>query len=131
MNPHPSIPPPPHTCAARLITEVKDLLSFDYTSLPADVKSTVTIPPAVSGSLHAVAIWVDYQLDETSRWSTFGGRVRGGVGGGTGGGTHHKQMLRFLPKPVKVDDVDHGPVLTVSGRFDVEGGCMSFDVSVE
>ena len=91
-----------------------------------DVESTVTVSPSAPGTLHAVAIWVDYQLDETSRWSTFGGgesRRRGGV--------HEKQMVRWLSKPVVVDDAaasSPDAVLTISGRFDVEGGCMSFEV---
>ncbi|CAN0132511.1 unnamed protein product [Scytosiphon promiscuus] len=115
----------------RLLTETQDLLSLDYASLPSDVRSTVTISPSLSGTVHAVAIWVDYQLDETSRWSTFGGVVRGGQGDGESGrrgGVHEKQMLRFLSKPLEVERGDAAAALTVSGRFDVEGGCMSFEV---
>lgn len=115
----------------RLLTDANDLLSLDYTSLPMDVESTVTVSPSAPGTLHAVAIWVDYQLDETSRWSTFGG-----AGGGDGesrrrGGVHEKQMIRWLSKPVVVDDAAASApdaVLTISGKFDVEGGCMSFEV---
>lgn len=117
----------------RLLTEPKDLLSLDYSSLPTDVEATTTISPAhTAGTLHAVAIWVDYQLDESTRWSTFGGMIRPGGNEGPPGGVHEKQMLRFLPKPVEVmGSVDGGSAnLKISGRFDVEGGDMSFDVSV-
>lgn len=99
-----------------------------------DVESTVTVSASASGTLHAVAIWVDYQLDETStsRWSTFGGGRRDGDGESRRrGGVHEKQMVRWLPKPVVVDDAaasSPAAVLTISGRFDVEGGCMSFEV---
>lgn len=40
-------------------------------------------------------------------------------------------MLRFLSKPLDVNGGDAAAAaasLTVSGRFDVEGGCMSFEV---
>lgn len=116
----------------RLLTDAHDLLSLDYTSLPMDVESTVTVSPSAPGTLHAVAIWVDYQLDETSRWSTFGEGRRGGDGQSRRrGGVHEKQMVRWLSKPVVVDDAaasSPAAVLTISGRFDVEGGCMSFEV---
>ncbi|CAB1110983.1 unnamed protein product [Ectocarpus sp. CCAP 1310/34] len=119
----------------RLLTDAEDLLSFEYTSLPTDVESTVTISPSSPGTVHAVAIWVDYQLNETSRWSTYGGLFRGGGGDGNAarrGGVHEKQMLRFLSKPLDVNGGDASAsaasVLTVSGRFDVEGGCMNFEV---
>ncbi|CAM9336327.1 unnamed protein product [Ectocarpus fasciculatus] len=114
----------------RLLTDAQDLLSFDYTSLPTDVESTVAISPSSPGTVHAVAIWVDYQLNETTRWSTFGGLLRGRAGDGNAerrGGVHQKQMLRFLSKPLDVSSAATA-VLTVSGRFDVEGGCMSFEV---
>lgn len=85
--------------------------------------------------MHAVAIWVDYQLNETSRWSTYGGLLTGGAGDGNAGrrgDVHKKQMLRFLSKPLDVKGGDTAAaaaaVLTVSGRFDVEGGCMGFEV---
>lgn len=76
----------------------------------------------------------DYQLDESSRWSTFGRPVRAARGDGDGepvrqGGVHEKQMLRFLSKPLTVERGDTAAALTVSGRFDVEGGCMSFEVA--
>ncbi|CAM9565876.1 unnamed protein product [Ectocarpus sp. 12 AP-2014] len=119
----------------RLLTDARDLLSFDYTSLPTDVESSVHISPSSPGTVHAVAIWVDYQLSETSRWSTYGGWFRGGAGDGNAGrrgGVHEKQMLRFLSKPLDVNAGDSSAsaaaVLTVSGRFDVEGGCMSIEV---
>lgn len=127
-RPPPSPPLPASPRLARLLTDAHDLLSFDYTSLPTDVESTVTISPSASGTMHAVAIWVDYELDETSRWSTFGGG-RGGGEPGRRGGVHEKQMLRFLSKPVEVGGSGAAAaVLMVSGRFDVEGGSMSFDV---
>lgn len=114
----------------RLLTDAYDLLSLDYTCLPMDVESKVTVSPSTSGTLHAVAIWVDYQLDETSRWSTFGGGRGDGVSRRRGW-VHDKQMIRWLAKPVVVDDAAAScpaAVMTISGRFDVEGGCMSFEV---
>lgn len=109
--------------------------------MPTDVESKVVLHSARVGTLHAVAIWVDYQLDEKSRWSTFRGGSRG-RGGGTsaasvngvdhsGGEGCHKQMLRFLPSPIKVGPGgEHGidGAVTVSGQFDAEGGRMMFDV---
>lgn len=96
-----------------------------------DVESTVTVSPSAPGTLHAVAIWVDYQLDETSRWSTFGGGRGDRESRRRRGGVHEKQMIRWLSKPLVVDAAaafSSTAVLTVSGRFDVEGGCMSFEV---
>lgn len=117
---------------------------MDYTSLPTDVESTVTLSTVASGTLHAVAIWVDYQLDESSRWSTFGVKTGVGKGGavalggkcrenGGAGAGHEKQMLRFLSRSVEVDAGEDKatPVVTITGRFDVEGGCMAFDVKVD
>lgn len=96
-----------------------------------DVESTVTVSPSAPGTVHAVAIWVDYQLDETSRWSTFAGVGRGDGQARRRGGVHEKQMVRWLSKPVVVDDAaasSPAVVLTISGKFDVEGGCMRFGV---
>lgn len=113
----------------------------------------MTVPPTASGTLHAVAIWVDYEMVEGgSTRTTFGAEPRkvggdtigaacSGDGQGTGGkheAGHDKQMVRFLAKPVVVDDGREqagggsagGTTLTVKGRFDVEGGCMKFEVSV-
>lgn len=143
----PSLPPPPRPALAsltthcRLVTEEQDLLLLDYNSMPTDVESKIILHSAGAGTLHAVAIWVDYQLDEKSRWSTFrgGSRARGGgtsvasVDGDDhcGGEGYHKQMLSFLPSPIKVGPGrEHGidGVVTVSGRFDAEGGRMMIDV---
>lgn len=104
-------------------------------SLPTNVESSVTLSPTASGTLHAVAIWVDYQLDESSRWSTFRGVGRTADGNGrlaTEAGAHEKQMLRFLARPEKVVSAqgEEGIKLKVSGCFHEEGGCMTFDVSV-
>lgn len=111
------------------------MLSLDYMSLPKNVESTVTLSSTASGTLHAVAIWVDYQLDESARWSTFGGVDQRGGGNGrsiTEAGAHEKQLLRFLPRAEKVVTAqgEGGVKLKVSGCFHEEGGCMTFDVSV-
>lgn len=123
-----------HTSRNRFLTEAADLLSLDYTSLPRDVESSVTLSSKASGTIHAVAIWVDYQLDEASRWSTLGGANRGGDECSTAsGGVYEKQMLRFLPRPEEVAGRQKGAdgvKLKISGMFDEEGGCMTFDVSV-
>ncbi|CAM9327937.1 unnamed protein product [Sphacelaria rigidula] len=122
----------------RLLTEVRDLLSFDYVSLPTDVESSITLSSTAPGILHAVAIWVDYQLDESARWSTFGSTCLTGEGierSMIQGSAHEKQMLKFLPRPEKVaaaadEQGEKGVALKVSGRFDADGGRMTFDVSV-
>ena len=80
----------------------------------------MTIPPTASGTLHAVAIWVDYELAEGSTRTTFGvePRKEGGdtigaacLGESEGAGKHEpgheKQMVRFLARPLEVD-VDRG-----------------------
>lgn len=149
----------PAATGIRLLTDTHNLLWLDYTALPTDVEATVTVPPTASGTLHAVAIWVDYEMTEGgSTRTTFGvdpHKVGGdtigvacsggseGTGGGGGGkheAGHEKQMVRFLSEPVVVDvgreetggggGGGGGTTLTVKGRFDAEGGCMKFDVSV-
>lgn len=138
---HPAPPAKPNVWSemcGRLLTEVRDLLSFDYVSLPTDVESSITLSSTAPGILHAVAIWVDYQLDESARWSTFGSTCLTGEGierSMIQGSAHEKQMLKFLPRPEKVaaaadEQGEKGVALKVSGRFDADGGRMTFDVSV-
>lgn len=107
---------------------------MEYSSLPRSLESKVALPFNASGTIHAVAIWTDYQLDETGRWSSFGGSTKGGEGASLAPGSlHEKQMLRFLPQPEQVAQTQSNagmtyPRLEIQGRFDVEGGCMEFDV---
>ncbi|CAM9788936.1 unnamed protein product, partial [Laminaria digitata] len=68
----------------RLLTDTHNLLWLDYTALPTDVEATVTMPPTASGTLHAVAIWVDYEMVQGSTRTTFGVEPRK-VGGDTVG----------------------------------------------
>lgn len=119
------------------MTEPRDLLRLDYTSLPMDVESSVTLSASTPGLIHAVAIWVDFQLDEKERWSTFfgAGRKEDGVLGAPEN-TFEKQMLRFLPRPEVVPDRagasgDEVAIrLKVEGRFEAGTGIMGFDVAV-
>ncbi|CAM9535903.1 unnamed protein product [Choristocarpus tenellus] len=67
-----------------LVTPAMDLLRMDYSSLPEDIEAEISLPITADGTCHAILIWVDYQLDEISRVTTY--MHQGATGSGTNGG---------------------------------------------
>lgn len=118
-----------------MLTRVVDLLFLEYGVLPKDLESGVTLAPEIAGTVHAVVIWVDYQLDDQTRWSTYYGANMVGMDMSSPvfGSGHGKQMLKFLPRPQVVDSstskMGQGDRIAVQvrARFNAEEARMDFD----